>query len=505
MNQRTIIALFIAIVIFFLYSSRAIVGVKIQELRFYLAKEQLLNYELSSKVLREKIKQMMLSKDDYRKEIANSILESNIMNSEVANINPDVTVSDRVGLVLVNSVRVISLKTPLTLVEDQNSMLLVQYAFYMERTRKFATALKKYEELQKRFGRQETNENGFVMLHHGFCLAMTGEIEGAITKLQETESVFAGTHFADNARVLINALLEGQKKTLEIQNNSLTSQEKAALLYESGNYRKTLEELEKVQNRDDSQNFMRARSLEELGQSSSAISEYIELAKQRRNEDVAKKANRRLVLIGNIYEKNETISQFSKENAKELGDNEIVKEAEQGASLVASSVVIKKLTSTEAVSSSEGDKKPEIDPKELEALKKELEKVVIEEKKERSEKVDKILPPAESEKKKEETALLLVRLHDGRDLKGKILTVKDDMYSLSHGLYSVDIPESIISEIIFDSTPLKPETRIYIQYGAEKYYKTKAVKRDGDFFVFKLDNGKEEKISVEDVKKIFLK
>ncbi len=504
MNQRTIIALFIAIVIFFLYSSRAIVGVKIQELRFYLAKEQLLNYELSSKVLREKIKQMMLSKDDYRKEISNSILESNIMNSEVANINPDVTVSDRVGLVLVNSVRVISLKTPLTLVEDQNSMLLVQYAFYMERTRKFATALKKYEELQKRFGRQETNENGFVMLHHGFCLAMTGEIEKAIGKLQETESVFAGTHFADNARVLINALLDGQKKTLEIENNNLSSPEKASLLYESGNYRKTLEELEKVQNRDESQNFMRARSLEELGQSSSAISEYIELAKQRKNEEVAKKANRRLVLIGNIYEKNETISQFSKENAKDLGDNEIVKEAEQGASLVASSVVIKKLTSTEAVAS-EGDKKPDIDPKELEALKKELEKVVIEEKKERSEKVDKILPPIEAEKKKEETALLLVKLHDGRDLKGKILTVKDDMYSLSHGLYSVDIPESIISEIIFDSTPLKPETRIYIQYGNEKYHKTKAIKRDGDFFIFKLDDGKDEKINVEDVKKIFLK
>ena len=69
MQRKILILFFLLLLIFFGLASRAIVDVKLQELRFQLTKEQLLNYELSSKVLKDKIRQMMLSKDDYTNEI----------------------------------------------------------------------------------------------------------------------------------------------------------------------------------------------------------------------------------------------------------------------------------------------------------------------------------------------------------------------------------------------------------------------------------------------------
>ena len=159
MKRNALYLVLILVILVFFISSKAIVSIKIQELRFYLTKEQLLNYELSSKVLKEKIKQMLLSKDDFTNEIRNNILESNIMNSQIGLSNAKLDYLDSYGLFIVNIVRFFSLKQPLTLLEDQNDMIQIQFAFYMERTRKFPLAVKKYEAISERFQRVETNES----------------------------------------------------------------------------------------------------------------------------------------------------------------------------------------------------------------------------------------------------------------------------------------------------------------------------------------------------------
>lgn len=84
----------------------------------------------------------MLDKDNYTNEIQVNILESNVMNSQLGETNTKLSLIEKFGLVIVNIVRVISTKSPLTLEEDQNDMMKIQFGFYMERTRKFATAVK---------------------------------------------------------------------------------------------------------------------------------------------------------------------------------------------------------------------------------------------------------------------------------------------------------------------------------------------------------------------------
>ena len=54
------ILILLVLIGFFSLMSNSIIDIKVLELKFYVNKEQLLNYELSSKVLREKIKNILV-------------------------------------------------------------------------------------------------------------------------------------------------------------------------------------------------------------------------------------------------------------------------------------------------------------------------------------------------------------------------------------------------------------------------------------------------------------
>ena len=510
MQRKILILFFLLLLIFFGLASRAIVDVKIQELRFQLTKEQLLNYELSSKVLKDKIRQMMLSKDDYTNEIKVNILESSVMNAQLGETDTKLSLLEKFGLGIVNVVRVISTKSPLTLEEDQNDMMKIQFGFYMERTRKFATAVKKYQELEKSLTNKESDEYGFVMLHSGFCIAMMGDTKGAIAKLRETEDLFVGSHFADNARILINVLLEGERKLNDINSGTKTETERAALLYETGQYKETLSQLEKIENRSNDQNYMRARSLEELGQTSKAIAEYLSLVEKKEiDKEIAKKANRRLLLIGSIYEKNEDLTDYSKSNAQKLGDTDIVKKVDEGSALILNSNIVEKLTND-----SQTNADPEV-AQEFQELKKELETIKLketEERKESTEKVEKEVavirkdPVVEEEKFDSPYNLTMkLTLSDGRSILGKTIVFEEGKINVTLDTFSSKLPATLLSEIVVNNNPnLKnPPIQIELKNGKTSYgFK---IVRDSDES-FKLKNkSSETSIDEDSIQRILIR
>lgn len=510
--QRNILFLFFfLLLLFFGLASRAIIDVKLQELRFQLTKEQLLNYELSSKVLKDKIRQMMLSKDDYTNEIKVNILESSVMNAQLGETDTKLSLLEKFGLGIVNVVRVISTKSPLTLEEDQNDMMKIQFGFYMERTRKFASAVKKYEELEKSLTNKESDEYGFVMLHSGFCIAMMGDTKSAIEKLRKTEDLFVGSHFADNARILINVLLEGERKINSINSGTKTESERAVLFYETGQYKETLEQLEKVENRSNDQNYMRARSLEELGQTSKAIAEYLSLVEKKQvDKEIAKKANRRLLLIGSIYEKNEDLTDYSKSNAQKLGDTDIVKKVDEGSALILNSTIVEKLTNqTETVNAD-----PEI-AQEIQELKKELETIKLKETEERKESIEKVEkevavirnePIIEEEKFDSPSNLMMkLTLSDGRSILGKSIQFEEGKINVTLDTFSSKLPSTLLSEIVINNNPnLKnPPIQVELKNG-KSLYGFKFI-RDSDE-TFKLKNrGSEASIEEDSVQKILIR
>lgn len=523
MNRRRnlLILLLLLILVFFFTASQAIVKVKVQELRFQLSKEQLLNYELSSRVLKEKIKQMRLDKENFTNEIKMNVLESGVMNAQLGEADTKLSYLEKFGLVIVNGFRLISMKNLIHLEEDQNNMMKIQFGFYMERTRKFAIASKKYTELEKSLTDTHSNEYGFIMLHNGFCIAMTGDTEGAIKKLRETEAQFPGTHFADNARILIIVLLEGQKKLEQIAKAS--TEEKAEIFFDTGQYKETLATLNQVENRDSNQNYMRARSLEELGQTNTAISEYLALVEKKgENSEIAKKANRRLLLLGTMYEKNDKLAEFSKSNAEQMGDTEAVKKVEAGSSLVLKSLIVEKLTEEkkDGTPKSEEDSL-KIDEAELTELKKELETVVLTEKKERAEKKELAFiaepdpvpakveePPPVEEKKdvpKKVDFKLRVELVDGRYLSGKTLDMQNESAEISFEGFAIKLPMTLINEVTPKPEPGNGEAApVRLQLTDGKVINCYSIRRSGGD-IFSVKTAKEEtSMDGNTIKKIFV-
>ncbi|MBK8398859.1 MAG: hypothetical protein IPL26_26875 [Leptospiraceae bacterium] len=506
MQRKVLFVLFFLLLIFFGLASRAIIDIKLQELRFQLSKEQLLNYELSSKVLKDKIRQMMLDKDNYTNEIQVNILESNVMNSQLGETNTKLSLIEKFGLVIVNIVRVISTKSPLTLEEDQNDMMKIQFGFYMERTRKFATAVKKYEELEKTLSNRESDEYGFIMLHSGFCIAMTGDTESAIKKLRKTEEIFVGSHFADNARILINVLLEGDRKIKDINSGTKTDTERATLFYETGQYKETLSQLEKIQERSNDQNYMRARSLEELGQTNKAIAEYLKLVEKKdADKDIAKKANRRLLLIGSIYEKNKDLTDYSKSNAQKLGDTDIVKKVDEGSSMILNSQIVEKLTKEESTTNAD----PET-LKEIQELKEELKSITLKDKEERKESTEKVekevavirQEPPEEKFDSPNNLVMRVTLADGRSIQGKKIIFEEEKINVSMDTFSSKLPATLLNEIIINNNLNLKSPPIMIQLkNGKSYYGFRFRRNAEDNFILQ-NRGIETGIELDSVQMI---
>lgn len=475
MKKFFFFSLFLILFLFFALASQSIVSVKLQELRFGILRDQLMNYELSSQTLRERLKQMFLSKDDYMSEVKVNILESGIMNSETEGLDLKMSWQDRFGLYVINSVRFLNFKPALELEEQQKTIIRLQFAFYMERTRKYPIASKKYQELEDSITSSLSDEMAFTLLHHGYCLVMMGEREKAFLKLTKAIDLFSGTHYAENATLLISFLEEGEKKKEELKNKKRSPEELAYSLFQSGDYEETLKTLESLPNLTKDQSYIKARSMEELGKTSNAVKEYIQLVKQKQNKEVAIRANRRLLLIGNFYQENKSLVAFSKEEANKLGDSKAAENIEEGKSLVLKPVIIEKVLKAETTSNlSEEDTKELNQIKEniresLEDSKQETTKLAAVVSEERiplvaetpevaSEALVKNPPVVVKKTIPQDPLKLKVKLRDGREVVCDEVKIEGNLATLQLGSFGLNLPYDLVVSVQVSAergTPVK--------------------------------------------------
>ncbi|WP_411822637.1 tetratricopeptide repeat protein [Leptospira sp. 'Mane'] len=486
MRKILFFLIFILLFGFFGLASQSIVGVKLQELRFGILRDQLMNYELSSQTLRERLKQMFLSKDDYLQEVKVNILESGIMNSETKGLELEMSPQDKFGLVVINVVRALNFKPFLELEEQQKTIIRLQFAFYMERTRKFSISSKKYEELEELLEGSSSDELAFTLLHNGYCLVMMGEREHAYVKLRKAIDIFPGTHYAENAELLISFLQEGDKRKQDLKTSNKKPEELAYSLFQAGDYEETLKTLESLPKLNNDQSYIKARSMEELGKTSNAVKEYIQLVKQKENKEVAIRANRRLLLIGNFYQENKSLVEFSKGEAEKLGDDKAAKQIEEGKSLVLKPIIVEKILKAETGKEGTEEAKELAEIKDnlkesLEESKVETKKLLtvveeekipiikeevpIEEKKEvkpvEVAKIEKRKLPNLSAVKPEEKGKLQVRLTDGRTITCDSLRTDGKIARLKLGDFSLELPIELISSII--TTVPKTSTGLLVE------------------------------------------
>ena len=192
--------------------SRVIVQVKTLQLRQQLSRQRLLNYELSSEILRTRFRTAYRNNRDFAREIRLNVLESGVMNesSDLLRVSPNVT--ERLGMYAVNAVRLLNFKPVLYLNQNAEALLLAQYAFLMERKKRFKEAVGVYARLEQRLSDSQADDHAFVLLHYGYCLAVLGQTKPALEKLDAVKRWYPDTHFEESARVLSLVIRENTRR-----------------------------------------------------------------------------------------------------------------------------------------------------------------------------------------------------------------------------------------------------------------------------------------------------
>lgn len=319
--RRWIAPILILLLLFLaLAASRSILKARLLELRIAIQRDQILRYELSSRLLRYRFKQMLEDRENVRNEIKLSVLESHVVNDLSRDI-PEPELMEESGARLINAVRWLSLKPTLNILEKRVKILHLHSGFFHERNRNCPAALKGYASFDTS---EESPDSAFVMLHTGYCLAVTGKVDEAIATLESVETRYPGTHFERSAREIIE-LLRGMRETTRLASTQ-SDEEAAETLFQAGQFWQ-VDKLLAGKARTGRQRYILARSKEEMGQTSEAVQIYREVAAS--GDEYGRAANRRLLLMGTIYNQGTDLAKEAEDRAQRTGDHELVQEVKQ--------------------------------------------------------------------------------------------------------------------------------------------------------------------------------
>ena len=359
----------------FAFVAQAIIGVKLLELRVKISRERILNYELSSRVLKEKFISLVRSESQgFQKEIKQNLLESAIMNDR----DPEALAlswTERIGYWVINAIRPLALKPFLHLLADQEELILMKYAFFMERNRRYDEAIKKYKKLLSIMPKDRSDARGFALLHTGYSMAVSGKTDEAIQVLETVRREFAGSHFSQTAATLLSLLREQNETRSQIEKEGLSEIEKARRYFERSLYALAIPLFERQKSLLPMDRYRLSRSFEETGRIKKAIEGYLAIVKEDRDPAAVRAANRRLLLIGNFYGGGKKVKKFAEKKAQDLGDTTAVEEIRVAVKTKRKDVILDEIREGTQAS---GEKKP--DPM-LAELGKELEQnIELEEK-----------------------------------------------------------------------------------------------------------------------------
>lgn len=345
----------IALILLLILSTQGIVQAKLFQLKVSVSRERLMNFELSSKALRARFREIFQNPDDYRSEIKRNVIESAILNNQVI-VNLDSSYLEDIGIAIVNSIRFMSLKPLLHLHRDRKLLLVTKYAFFMERNRRLEQAVGRYKDVIDALGKHKSEILAFALLHHGYCLASLGKFSQAALSLQKTVDDFPGSHFSQTAVLLLSLLLNREKLSKEIKNKNLSDIGKARAYYNAGLYSKACEIYTRTLGIKSDDGYRWGRCSEEIGKQKRALRIYKDLTIKRGDSKFARLANRRLLILGNFYHAGKDVVKVAQKNAIRLNDRAALKEITVAAEEQREAVVVQEIiTGLQEVNFDKGD------------------------------------------------------------------------------------------------------------------------------------------------------
>ncbi|HQI20942.1 MAG TPA: hypothetical protein PLW55_16450, partial [Leptospiraceae bacterium] len=125
-QSRILFPLILGLALLFALITQSIISVTMLELRVQIASERILNFELSSRMLKTRFRQMLSGNENLKSEIKLNVLESSVLNFDKFELDGTDSWLNRFGVVVINGVRRLNLKPPIRIQEDREFMTKLQ-------------------------------------------------------------------------------------------------------------------------------------------------------------------------------------------------------------------------------------------------------------------------------------------------------------------------------------------------------------------------------------------
>lgn len=202
----------------------------------------------------------------------------------------------------------------------------LEAAYFFERSRKYDKAIGIYGKSLES-GDLANDVASTLLLHRGFCQGLTGEYAKAKQDYDRVISLVPGSeeaHVAAKLRELTQGLEDQVRLAKSVQSTPAQAGRQMFLLANYSEAAKSLakaiaspstDSLTRIQSR-----YLYGRSQEELGQDSDAVLTYRQLMQGAPNSEEAKKANRRLYVLGKFYSNDEELAKTALKKIEQSQD-----------------------------------------------------------------------------------------------------------------------------------------------------------------------------------------
>ena len=232
------------------------------------------------------------------------------------------SVFDYVSIPVINGLRFLLGKPAILLTKEQEkNNAALSLAFYHENNRRFRDAQNIYESFEEQIKQPS------VLLHEGYCLALLGEHDNAVQKLTRIINENRNEEIAATAAVLLMYITDFKQKAELLLNNGqgddIETVVKLVQLNSFHNAQAMLDRLEVAEADEEIKAkvaYYRGRLLEENGEKSKAIETYQEMILEYYRYEIAKNANRRILVMAANHSNRAEINALAVENNKLLKD-----------------------------------------------------------------------------------------------------------------------------------------------------------------------------------------
>lgn len=290
-------------------------------LRLSILRQGLLNHELASSLLERRLWAIQTDAA-LNAELRNFVAESTVFSAD--RLPAGASIQERLGIPIVNFVRLLGLKPLLGIDADRTRLEEMQSAFVLERTKRIREAEEIYAGLEGRFS-SGSEDRAFVLLHRAYCLLLLGRTKDSQSAAHLLIREQPGTHYARSAAVLLDFLAR-QEELVEIAGRSTDQAERGRYFFLGGAFGRSADEYSRAERLAVEDRLRYARALEETGQVKDAARLLEDVA--RDPSPSARSANERLLLIGHFLGGGETIRRAAVERAERLGQNDLVSKVE---------------------------------------------------------------------------------------------------------------------------------------------------------------------------------